>query len=468
MKATARKEDFEDEEPSKPPPEVDQEYVDPGSEEVSDEDFEAEEEEPKSTSKKRKQPVRRKKTVTNGKKKSTTSTTPSTYVAANSVAKSIPQHHTTTIFNKCKVYEPSFNEDYVVFFVKNGTFIENHSNKLLLSSVKHVVTVELPSMENNDELLARIRLVDALSDKEVFCTTSSSSRNKGQRVIFGQTINLFDHNTPTTVATLLEFRFRESTSTNKRPYVMKLEISRGMDLLVCFYTEPFNVVWRDPAKKAKSRKRGAVEAFDEDDSAEFKALELTPYQRPAVTMDPSPKKARIEPPQVVEIQKEIVSKPSPTISDISDKISEEVSEETSPTRTTPVREAQKTIPTPASKKSSTPTQKPTKTSVLNNLANGHQPINSNNQSPYHRGPPASYYAQPPQGYPGYPPGMPMPSNGYYYPAQGAPPNSGSPQQYYSYPPYGYPPAYPPMYGYPPAMMGPTSNLPPQQSPTRKK
>jgi hypothetical protein len=432
-------------EPSKPP-ENDQEYNEPVSD-VSDEgeDLQEEEEEPK-VIKKRKQATG-KKVASN--RKTTYNTTTS--------AKSIPQHHTTTLFNKCKVYDSNFNEDNVVFCMKNGTFIENHANKLLLSSVKHVVTVELPSMESNDELLARIRLVDALSDKEVFCTTSSSSRNKGQRVIFGQTINLFDHNTTATVATMLEFRFRESTSTNKRPYVMKLEIAKSNELLVCFYTEAFNVVWRDPAKKAKSRKHAEYYDADEDATEAKEILELTPYHRPS--KEPEPKKARIEP--AYEAQKTI---PPPKV--VVPVVTEEKAVTMSPTKVEPKEKEPVQRILPIVKKAPIASPKP-KSSVLNNLAGSHQAPQPG--TPYHRSgavPNPAYYSQQP--YPGYP-GMHM-QGGYYYPqAQGSgPPGTGSPQQYYAYPPYAYPPSYP-VYGYPPNMMGPGSQQPPpQRSPPRKK
>lgn len=168
------------------------------------------------------------------------------------VAAVVPRDHVTTVPSSS-----SIDPEQVKFFTRNATFIEYNNGKLLLSSVKHGVTLEVPQTDDFDEMTSRVRLVDALTHREVFCSTSSSLRSKGQRVVYGQTLSLFDQCSNDHMSTELEFRFRESTTTNKRPYVLRIEICKASDIIGAFQTEPFNVVWRDPAKTSR-KSRGST------------------------------------------------------------------------------------------------------------------------------------------------------------------------------------------------------------------
>lgn len=193
----------------------------------------------------------------------------------------VPQHYSTTIFKKCESLTSNFNEDQAVFYTKNLRYLEKSQSNLLLSSVKHVVRVEIPAYYCGTESIAVIRLMDALSRKESFCLSTSSTRIKGQRIIVGKTISQLDVVDKENVACDLELRFRESTSINKRPYLLRLEIEKEGSPVAYFETEPFNVVWRDPAVKALKRKKKDLDAEDGDEDDEEDEYDLIePYKRP--------------------------------------------------------------------------------------------------------------------------------------------------------------------------------------------
>jgi hypothetical protein len=225
------------------------------------------------------------KTTTN--KLTTTTAPPPTPTTSNVVTKrnkKEAQKYSDTIFSEYTEHSDNcIDPETIRFYTRNATFIEYNNGKLLLSSVKHGVTLELPNMEEFDEMNSRIRLVDALTNREVFCSTSSSLRSKGQRVVYGQTLSLFDQCSNDSMSTELEFRFRESTTTNKRPYVLRIEVYKHNELICSFQTEPFNVVWRDPAKTSR-KARGTNQAPAQANS---------PSSGPNVE-NPRPKKRKLD------------------------------------------------------------------------------------------------------------------------------------------------------------------------------
>lgn len=199
--------------------------------------------------------------------------------------KLVAQHYSTTIFSKVKTQTDLVDPDQILFYVKNGKFIGETQN-LLLSSVKHVVTVNIPFNDDLEDVLLRLKLVDALSEQESRCTTSNTLRTKNQRVLYGSCICEFDKSPNKKMDCLescVEFRFRESTSINKRPYILVLEITNNFELIASFNSEPFNVVWRDPAKKKEVRENNAKKSNAKKSNEKKRKIDsvLEPYERPS-------------------------------------------------------------------------------------------------------------------------------------------------------------------------------------------